>query len=539
MKNITILDCTFRDGGYYNSWDFSHELINEYMKAMAALPVDVVEIGFRYIPGNSKQFLGGCAYSTDSFINTIDNPNGLQIAVMINANDLINYKNGVKEAVDKLFGPANQSPVDLVRTAVHTNKVEEALPAISRLKELGYSTTVNIMQIAGLSKDEISNLALMASAYPIDILYFADSLGSMTPDDVSITITALRKHWKGKLGFHAHNNMELALSNAIRALDEGVTWIDGTVIGMGRGPGNIRTEYLAIELESYLDLEMNHIPLHKLIHNYFKPMQQQYGWGPNPFYYMAGKYGIHPTYVQEMLKDSRYDEEDILEVINNLKEAGGKQFNPDTLEAARKFYSGQPRGTWSPASVIAGREVLILGTGPGVARHRNALEEYISKNNPYVIALNTQSQVGHDLINIRTACHPIRLLADCVEHSYLPQPLVIPASMLPEYLIYNLRGKELLDYGISVQEKTFVFEDNYCIIPKTIVIAYTLAIATSGKAKRILLAGFDGYGTGDPRTIEMDELLKLYSEHPESLPIISITPSLYKVPQSTVYDPLL
>lgn len=539
MSSVIMLDCTLRDGGYYNAWDFEPDLINAYLKAMAALPVDVIEIGFRYMPGMSGRFLGGCAYSSDDFIRSFDVRNGLKIAVMVNGGDLIKHPPGVKAAVDQLFQPAEQSPVGLVRIACHVDKLEETMPAVIRLKELGYRTTVNLMQIAALSKDEIERLAKLASGYPIDILYFADSLGSMEQDDVNTTVDALRTHWKGELGFHAHNNMELALANSIRAFDKGVTYIDSTVLGMGRGPGNTRTEYLAIELESRLGNKMNYVPLLNLINRYFKPMQQQFGWGANPFYYLAGKYGIHPSYVQEMVSNNRYDEEDILAVLDHLKTVGGNHYNTETLEAARHFYSDTARGNWDPRELVQGKTVLILGSGPGAAMHKAALESYIKRTRPLVIALNKQTPVEQGLIDVRAACHPVRLLADCDDYMEFPQPLIVPASMLHERVRDLFKGKTLLDYGIAVKERTFEFHLKYGVVPCSLVLAYVLTLVNSGEAKRVLLAGFDGYALEDPRTHEVNEVFDAYFATEHSIPVVAVTPTKYRIKHMSVYDPSL
>lgn len=533
---INFLDCTLRDGGYYNTWDFDPELITAYLKAMAALPVDMVEIGFRSMPGNSSKFKGGCAYCTDAHINSLEIPNGLRLAVMVNGSDLTKYPDGPTKAVDRLFGSAVNSPVEMVRIAVHVHKVEETLPAISRLNELGYKTTMNLMQIAGLTRQEVEALAKACSAYPIDILYFADSLGSMVQDDINQTVDALRTHWTGELGFHAHNNMEWGLANCIRAIELGVTWIDSTVLGMGRGPGNARTEYLAIELETRLGRKMNHTPLLDLISKYFKPMQQEYGWGPNPYYYMAGKYGIHPTYVQTMLDDSRFETEDVLAVINHLKDIGGKHYSISNLEAARFFYSGPAKGQWNPAELVQDKTVLVLGTGPGARKYRHALEKYIGTCSPVVIALNKQTPVEQSLINVHVACHPIRLVADHADHLELPQPLVTPYSMLPSEVSSLYQDKKLLDYGLIIQEGTFEFFENYCVTPNALVITYVLALAASGKADHIYLAGFDGYDPGDQRMVEMENVLSLYMSHENAVPVTAITPTKYQVYQTSIYE---
>lgn len=534
MNQIKLLDCTLRDGGYYNAWDFDLALIEDYLRAMAAISVDFIELGFRGFP--KERFRGACAYTTDNFIQTLPIPDGLNIGVMVNASEIVNYPEGIETALAKLFAPAANSPVSLVRIPCHFFEFEATLEACRWLKEQGYRVGINIMQIADRSLDEIERLATLASNYPLDVLYFADSMGSMSPEQTSEIIRSLRLGWQGELGIHTHDNMGGALANSLQAIQDSASWIDGTVMGMGRGAGNVKTEYLALELSPLRpDRPCNITPLMGTINKYFAPMQQKYGWGSNTYYYLAGKYGIHPTYIQEMLTNASYVEEDILGVIDHLKSSGGKKFNLNTLEAARNFYVGEPMGTWSPATLIAEREVLILGTGPGVTKHKKALEDYIHSKHPVVIALNTQTHIDSELIDLRTACHPVRLLADCAEHVKLPQPLVIPASMLPDSVCKALESKKMLDFGLAVQTETFHFEENYCVLPTSMVIAYTLAIATSGKASRILLAGFDGYEADDPRNHEMDNLLANFIQLPFVPPLQAVTPTRYSISSTSIY----
>ncbi len=172
--------------------------------------------------------------------------------------------------------------------------------------------------------------------------------------------------------------------------------------------------------------------------------------------------------------------------------------------------------------------MLILGTGPGVSRHRTALESYVRRAKPLVMALNTQSDLDADLIDLRVACHPVRLLADCRAHSLLPQPLITPASMLPEDIKSELQGKQLLDFGMAVEADTFAVQDTACLIPTSLVAAYALAVAASGRAARILLAGFDGYPTGDPRNAEMEALIQTIEKSGQTMDVFAITPTTYK-----------
>lgn len=534
MKKSTVfLDCTLRDGGYYNAWDFSDNLIKSYLDSMSLAGVDAVELGFRSL--KTGGFNGPCAYTSDEFLKNLSVPSTLTIGVMVNGSELAARES--QDAVLNVLFPlsAESACFSLVRIACHAHEFSAVLPASNWLKERGFTVGFNLMQVADKSESEIVALAKEAARYPLDVLYFADSMGGMNPEQTAQVIGWIRQGWSGPLGIHTHDNMGLALQNSLRALDEGVSWVDSTVTGMGRGPGNARTEELVIEMGERRGLAVNMVPLMRLVREHFKPMQEYYGWGTNSYYYLAGKYAIHPTYIQEMLNDSRYDEEDILAVIQHLRIEGGKKFNLNTLDVARHFYQGEPIGSWNPAAIMNGREVLLLGSGPGVARHRCAIESYIRRNKPLVMALNTQSGVNAELIDVRVACHPVRLLADCETHTRLPQPLITPASMLPEDVKESLSGKHTLDFGLTVEMESFEFGQYFCTVPTSLVIAYALAIVTSGNATRVLMSGFDGYSADDPRSQEMQKLLSLYQSNPKALPLVAVTSTRYSLPAQSIY----
>jgi len=536
--NIKLLDCTLRDGGYYNNWDFSSDLIKDYLEAMVSIQADYVEIGFRLISNND--FKGGCAFSTDSYINSLSIPHELKnkIGVMVNGSDILsqgNSKSDIHNVLEELFALKQQSPVSLVRIACHINEFEDCLPAAIWLKDQGYKVGFNLMQINNANEEKIAELLKLANTYSIDVLYFADSMGSLNTQQIAAIVNTFKNNWNGEVGIHAHDSMGNAIKNSMQAVNDGASWVDCTVTGMGRGPGNAQTEYLSIELDNYRNLNTSKTKLFKLIRNHFRSLKEQYGWGINPYYYLAGKYNIHPTYIQKMITDTRYNEEDIVSVIDYLKEQGGSKFNPDVLETARHFYSDETKGTWEPEKVIKNNNVLIIGAGPGTVRHRAVIESYIKEHNPFVIALNTQKSISEELINARAACHPVRVLADCNEYLNLPQPLITPASMLPNNVKQKLKQEKLFDFDIAIDANGFAFNTSNCTLPNFLVLSYVLAIATSGKAKQILLAGFDGYGADDPRRKEIDNVFNLYQKTKGSVDFFSITETRYEIPIKSIY----
>ena len=532
-----FLDCTLRDGGYYNAWDFPADLVSDYLVAMQAAGVDLVELGFRFL--KNEGFKGAHAFTTDDYLRTLPIPGGLTVGVMVNGADLCTDL-GREAALERLFpNSAEDSPVDLVRLACHYRELEIAFQAVEWLHSRGYRVGINLMQISESTEDELHNFARMASATPVEVLYFADSMGGMTPKNIAAVIQCLRAQWEGPIGVHTHDNLGLALSNTLKAADEGATWLDATVTGIGRGPGNARTEELAIELGERRDEPSNLVPLTRLIFRYFAPLRVRYGWGTNFYYYLAGKYGIHPTYVQNMLSDERFDPEDMLSVIDHLKEAGARQYSADRLEFARHFYPSEPSGSWDPVEEFLGRDVLILGAGPSARAYRNGVSAFIGARRPLVIALNTQQPVDESLIDYRAACHPIRLLADVEDHRRLGSPLITPRAMLPAPVARALEQKETRDYGLQIVADRFVPKASYAVIPSSLVIAYALAVAARGHAGRIFLAGFDGYGPGDSRTREVETILSVYEQATGVPPLISLTPTEYPVRTRSLFSPVL
>ena len=103
----TVLDCTLRDGGYYNNWDFAPDLVAAYLNVMRAISIDAVEIGFRTFPKST--FLGAHAFSSDDYLRSLSLPENARICVMINAADFIGYSDGPRGAVEFVGRPVDMN----------------------------------------------------------------------------------------------------------------------------------------------------------------------------------------------------------------------------------------------------------------------------------------------------------------------------------------------------------------------------------------------------------------------------------------------
>ncbi len=531
--SVSHLDCTLRDGGYYNNWDFDKDLVVEYLDAMGSINIDVVELGFRSMP--VKDFRGAYFYTNNDTIKSLNIDTSLNIGVMLNASDLVSDSESSEDRIKYLFNNESRDLIYMVRIACHFHEVEKIIPAAEWLKKEGYVVGINLMQIAGKDEAEIQRLTKIVSESTVDILYFADSLGSLEPKDVEHLQNVIGKSWNRELGIHTHDNMGNAVSNTLKAIDKGIKWVDSTVTGMGRGPGNAQTEYLILELAEINGTEINSSILLKLINNHFSEMQYKYGWGKNPFYYLAGKYNIHPMYVQKMLDDNRYDQDDILSLIEYLRDFPSSKFDTTLLDQDWDDEDMDITGEYTPISDFKDKDVLVIAGGPLLKNYRHEIESYIQKKNTIVICLNAQTPIKESLINFRVSCHPVRIASDRMKYKSFSTPIFMPLGRLNKKLIENFNNIEIYNFGMSIKKDCFKFDESKCTVPSRLVISYCLALITSGKANKILFAGFDGYGAGDIRNETINKLLQLYQNSNSSLNISSLTPTNYRLEYTSLF----
>lgn len=536
MPRFNLLDCTFRDGGYYTQWDFQPKIVSAYLQAVASSRIEALEIGFRFLPQDG--FFGPFAYSSDEFLKTLKIPKQTRLAVMVNAKELLAHSRGPEAATDMLFTNSHRSPVQLVRIAAHYSEIASCKAIAVRLRKKGYQTAFNIMQAGGKSQEELSSAASTIAAWnAVDILYFADSLGDMTPASVSDTIGSIRRGWKGPIGVHAHNNMGQAVANSLEALKAGATWIDGTVLGMGRGAGNANIECLVLELSHKLRKNYSSDALVRLSLAEFSSLQAIHGWGPNALYYMSAQYGIHPTYVQDLMTKGQYDAAHLIESMKVLRNSDLRSYSPEKLAMVLSGAS-ESQPTWSAKGWAKGRAVLLIAPGPSLAGHLDGLSQFVRRTKPVALSLNINSLFPAKLLCGYIACHRACIILDAKKYVAAGRPLIAPYGAVPEDLRPKLSPLPMLNYGLAIQKGTFNVLHDRCIIPSPVVTAYAFAFAEASGAKEILMAGFDGYTASNPLQTEMNHFLRAYRERPGALPLRAITPTNYDLPQTSTYSQL-
>lgn len=524
MKNLNFIECTLRDGGYHNSWDFDRILVEDYLKVCKTLEIKNIELGFRF--PKSNEWLGEFAFTRESTLESLDLNKEFNVGVMINTSDFISYDQLDFDIVNKTFPiDAKDSRLNFVRIATHIKDLHSSVELAKYLIQKGYKLAINIMQAHNLDEKVVSKFSNLTKGLNIQSIYFADSLGCMIPNQINELVNIFKNNTNLPIGIHAHNNMGLALANTIEAVNAGVNWVDMTMTGMGRGPGNTLTEDAMLY---FLKQEtQNKIELISLLEKHFYPLKDKHKWGSSPYYFLAGVNKVHPSYIQDLTKDLDFDVNDKVSLIDSLGSINFENFqnsesyNPDFKEQYFNYYSLDNKEDNLNLENLQNEDFLILGAGHSVDKYRDEIEKFIKNFNPTVLQLNSHYKTSEELIDYRVSCHPQRLSYSKNIKNNIETPFIVPNLNK----VISVDYPHTLYYDIELKQDEFLAKKNYCILPNALAVTYAIAIASKNeKIKNIFLAGIDGYDNLNSKNNELNLTFQLIKANTKCN-ILSITPT--------------
>ncbi|WP_341278826.1 aldolase catalytic domain-containing protein [Paenibacillus sp. FSL H8-0537] len=284
-SHCKIVDCTIRDGGLVNNWDFSVEFVQHLYKSLNDAGVDYMEIGYKNSPKLLKgaESAGPWRFLDDEFLRTvIPNKGTTKLSALVDV--------GRVDENDIL--PRSESLLDLIRVACYAKDVDKGLELVKLFSDRGYETTLNIMALSNVMENQLLEAFELINDSVVDVVYIVDSYGSLKPNDVSYLTEKFRKYLPNKrLGAHMHNNLQLAFANTLIAAEGGVELLDASVYGMGRAAGNCNTELLVSQLQNP---RYKTRPVLDMIEKYMIPLREKEEWGYIIPYMITGILDEHP-----------------------------------------------------------------------------------------------------------------------------------------------------------------------------------------------------------------------------------------------------
>lgn len=389
MNKINVLDCTLRDGGYVNDWLFGNETMLAVFEKLTESGVESIEIGFLddrrpFDPERSIQ------PSTKCYDEIYKGYSKKQATVFA----MIDYGTC---SIDNI-GLCKDSFIDGIRVIFKKPNAEKAVEYAKQLQDKGYKVCLQMVSITSYSDMDVLEFVNKVNAISPYAVSIVDTYGLLHTKEVLHYFRLLNKNLNDDiiLGYHAHNNFQLAYANTIKIAQENVKReliLDATIYGMGKSAGNTPLELLVMYMNREWGVRYDINPILEAIDRHILKIYSQKYWGYSLHFYLSASNDCHPTYVQYLLNKKTITVKDVNQIIGMIPEENRLDYNEKLVEKLYIEYQSGLSGLYKDNTeeffgLLSQKEVLILGPGKTIRSQQDEINEYISKNNPVVIAVN-------------------------------------------------------------------------------------------------------------------------------------------------------
>jgi len=418
------------------------------------------------------------------------------------------------------FGSCNaqHTPLRAVRVASYPYELARAFQLVEELHVKGYEVFLNLMASSELAPADWDVLRAWQGKDLLTAIYFADSFGAFIPRDVSRLVTRLREQGYSRIGFHAHNGLQLAFANTLQAIEDGCVCVDASIYGMGRGSGNLPIEILLGYLEKTGDTAYNTVPYLDVIDRFFLHLQRKIGWGYSLESLMGGLANIHPYYVESLFKNPLYTIEEKWNVLQLIKERCPISFSAERLGEAldHRFHTplsperakeqferlmpelqgipsadSRPGGGFDLLHAHRGRKFLILATGPSVSQQRDKILAFQKREGCLTIGVNNLQGLYEPDFHAFVSRKRFQQYVKTVSPVSM---LLVPSFFGPELVAQEYSGAYKffdVEAPCEADSPLLVNTTQHCrglnVAVSAILLAYLMG------ASEIFAAGLDGY----------------------------------------------
>ncbi len=298
-KEIKVLDCTVRDGGLMNKWQFSKDFVKGVYNSCVEAGVDYMEIG--YISSEDqfpRDVYGPWKFCAEDELREIvgENKTNTKLSVMA---DIGRIK------FDDIR-PKSESVIDLFRVACYDYQIDKAIELAHHVMDKGYEATINLMAVSKVAERRLNEVLDDVAKSRVGTFYLVDSFGSLYSEDIHGLVRKYIDALPGKtIGFHGHNNQQLAFANTIECIISGANMLDATMLGIGRGAGNCPMELLISFLKNP---KYKLKPILRVIQEHVKPLQKEIDWGYFMPYMITGSQNDHPRSAMAWMESPQKDD---------------------------------------------------------------------------------------------------------------------------------------------------------------------------------------------------------------------------------------
>ncbi len=480
MGTISLLDCTLRDGGYINDWEFGYSNLLSAFERLINAGVDIIEIGFldQRREFDINRSIMPSTECVAKIWGNIDKKNSIVVG-------MIDYGTCSVEQLQ----PCSESYLDGIRVIFKKHIMHEAMEFCRQVKALGYKVFSQMVSITSYSDEELEEFTILANSVQPYAVSMVDTYGLLYKDNLLHYFQYLDQHLDTgiRLGYHAHNNFQLAYSNCMEVLRSKARRdliIDATLYGMGKSAGNAPIELVAMHLNEHYGKTYDMAQLLEAIDGNIMKIYQKHPWGYNLFFYLAASNSCHPNYVQFLMNKHTLSIKSINSILCEIEPEKKLLYSKEHIEQLYYDYLNQEcddnAANMELSKRFSGKTILILGPGKSIQSRQDTILEFIGSEHPIVIAINfIPDGYPVDYVFLSNPRRYIHLLNKLRQNTQSVQ--IIATSNVTETrgkFDFILNNETLLDQDAKVMDYSFIM---------------LLKMLKTKLVKAVFCAGLDGY----------------------------------------------
>jgi len=491
MNKIQVLDCTLRDGGYCNEWQFGFDNAKKITAGLVEANAEIIECGFL----TNKVF-----YNPEiTKFNTLE-----QVAEIIpeeRAGKIFVAMANYGEFNIEDLVPYDGTSIDGIRVAFHKKNRFEALEFCRQIKDKGYLVFIQAMVSLSYTDEEFLEMIHLVNDFEPYAFYIVDSFGMMKGKDLTRLFYMVEHNLKDNIwiGFHSHNNMQLAYSNAQKLITVQTSRnliIDSSIYGMGRGAGNLNTELFVEYLNENARKNYDLKPLLTIIDKILNTFYERSYWGYSLPNYISAAHNAHPNYAGYLDEKKTLTFEDMNAIFDMMDEDKKVSYDKKYIEYLYLRYMEKDRVQEQHLNEfkeqLSGKSVLIIAPGSSSVEEKDKIID--CSNQPDVVTIS----INYDY---DSQCTDFVFLSNLRRYRYLPieqRSKCIVTSNIPSLDTYlQVRYKDLLNSVEDVQDNAGMM-----------IIKLLIDLGV----KKVFIAGMDGYSTNSNNDYA-DKKMFMYTEH--------------------------
>ena len=480
-ENRFLLDCTLRDGGYVNDWEFGKDNIAYIFERQVSSGVEIIEVGFL---DDRRSFDPNRTIMPDTnAVNAIFGGLARGQAMTV---AMIDYGTCSVEHLQ----PCSECWLDGIRVIFKKEIMQDAIAFCKQVKALGYHVFVQAVSITSYSDEELSQLIELVNDCHPYAMSMVDTYGLCDAAMIEHIVSLIDRNLLPDimLGYHAHNNFQLGYANVVSMLNNGLSrgvLVDGTLYGMGKSAGNAPIELIAMHMNSQLGKQYDILQMQEAISTSILDIYHKKPWGYTLFFYIAAANKCHPDYVSYLMNMRTLSISAVNEILEMIPE--GKKLSKD-MKMIEQLYLEYQNTECCDTQVIAelrerlkGQPILMMGPGTTIKSQSNDILRYAAEKKPIIIAVNyIPNLVDVDYVFLTNSQRYLRLASKLVKLVYQRIPVIATSNVTRTGgrfpLVVNYRS--LIDEGADVPDNSMVM---------------LLKLLEKSGVSDCALAGFDGY----------------------------------------------